>query len=112
MSDMSDNSAMERVTIRRLSRETNRVIEEAVRGGKPVVVTVYGRPAVALVPLKGRIEDIPKLGLEGAPEHVLGAYREAQADIVAGRLLAGHQGGDVAQSSGTGFYHPAVSDPD
>jgi len=88
---------MDKVTIRRLSRETNRVVEQAVRTGKPVIVTVYGRPAVAVVPLQGRVEDLPSLGLEGAPEHVLDAFREAQADIVAGKLLPGDEPEEVAK---------------
>lgn len=74
--------------MRRLSRETRDVVEQVVRTGEPILVTIHGRPEIGIVPLYGRIGDWPDdYGPKGAPEHVLAALRESEADIVAGRLL-------------------------
>jgi len=39
------------IAMRDLTRKTREVVEEVRRTGKPAIVTQYGRPAVALIPV-------------------------------------------------------------
>ena len=77
------------IAMRDLTRKTREVVEEVRRTGKPAIVTQYGRPAVALIPVppEGEFED---LVLAHAPRF-LRAMSEAEADAAAGRArpLAG-----------------------
>jgi prevent-host-death family protein len=71
------------IAMRDLTRKTREVVEEVRRTGKPAIVTQYGRPAVALIPVPpdGAFED---LVLAHAPRF-LQAISEAEADATAGR---------------------------
>jgi len=71
------------IAMRDLTRKTREVVEEVRRTGKPAIVTQYGRPAVALIPVppEGEFED---LVLAHAPRF-LRAMSEAEADAAAGR---------------------------
>jgi len=71
------------IAMRDLTRKTREVVEEVRRTGKPAIVTQYGRPAVALIPVPpdGAFED---LVLAHAPRF-LNAISEAEADAAAGR---------------------------
>ena len=71
------------IAMRDLTRKTREVVEEVRRTGKPAIVTQYGRPAVALIPVPpdGAFED---LVLAHAPRF-LRAISEAESDAAAGR---------------------------
>jgi prevent-host-death family protein len=71
------------IAMRDLTRKTREVVEEVRRTGKPAIVTQYGRPAVAVIPVPpdGELED---LVMAHAPRF-LRAMSEADADAAAGR---------------------------
>jgi hypothetical protein len=71
--------------MRQLSRNTKSVIEEVVRSGRPAIVTVNGRPQVAVTPLVGAVEAVEEHVLKNAPAHIQAAVREGEADLVSGR---------------------------
>ena len=71
------------IAMRDLTRKTREVVEEVRRTGKPAIVTQYGRPAVALIPVPpdAAFED---LVLAHAPRF-LQAISDAESDAAAGR---------------------------
>jgi prevent-host-death family protein len=76
---------MSTVKMRDLQRHTKDVIEEVVRSGRPAIITIYGRPQVAVTPLVGAIEAAEDEVLSNAPEHIQQAVREAEADLIGDR---------------------------
>jgi prevent-host-death family protein len=76
---------MSTVNMRDLSRNTKSVIEEVVRSGRPAIVTLNGRPQVAVTPLVGAVEAAEEHVLGNAPAHIQRAVREAEADLIGGR---------------------------
>jgi prevent-host-death family protein len=96
MPDITDNRGMNRdehglneVTMRTLNRETAAVIEEAVRSGKSVLVTLHGAPKAVLVPLTGSLADVPGtlFGVARTPSEVRQSIRMAEADLIGGKVL-------------------------
>ena len=97
MPDMPDNrgmirdeQALKEVTMRTLNRETAAVIEEAVRSGNPVLVTLHGAPKAVLVPLTGSLADVPDtlFGVAKTPSEVRQSIRAAEADLIGGKVLS------------------------
>lgn len=76
---------MSTVNMRDLSRNTKSVIEEVIRSGRPAIVTLNGRPQVAVTPLVGAFEAAEEHVLRNAPAHIQKAVREAEADLISGR---------------------------
>ncbi len=73
------------IGIRELSRRTRDVIEEVERTGRPVLITRYGRPAVAIVSVDpAELEDFI---LANAPEFTRG-MRQADEELAAGETRA------------------------
>jgi prevent-host-death family protein len=70
------------VSIRELSRNPSRVVDEVTKTGRPALVTKNGRTVAALVPIDE--EDLEDFVLSNAPEFVRG-YREADEDLRLGR---------------------------
>jgi PHD/YefM family antitoxin component YafN of YafNO toxin-antitoxin module len=77
--------SMSTVNMRDLSRNTKSVIEEVIRSGRPAIVTLNGRPQVAVTPLVGAFEAAEEHVLRNAPAHIQKAVREAEADLISGR---------------------------
>src|SRR5688500_16635781 len=77
--------SMGTVSIRDLSRNASRVVDEVARTGRPAIVTKHGVPLAAVVPLdEGDLED---LVLAKAPEY-LADMAAADEDLAAGRTRA------------------------
>lgn len=76
---------MSTVNMRTLSRETKSVIEEVVRSGRPAIITVNGRPQVAVTPLVGAVEAVEDHVLQNAPARIQEAVRLGEADLISGR---------------------------
>lgn len=76
---------MSTVNMRELTRNTKSVIEEVVRSGRPAIITVHGRPQVAITPLVGAVEAAEEHVLRNAPAQVQQAVREAEADLIGGQ---------------------------
>src|SRR5450759_1811440 len=80
---MSENTSMEtipdikKIPMQQMTGAMRDDIEGLVRSGKPAVLTMHGRPVVALVPLTGRLEDVPSelFGPSRVPPHILQAIR-------------------------------------
>jgi prevent-host-death family protein len=77
---------MSTVNMRELSRNTKSVIEDVVRSGRPAIVTVNGRPQVAVAPLVGAVEAVEEHVLRNAPSHIEAAVRDSEADLIGGRV--------------------------
>lgn len=77
---------MSTVNVRQLSRETKSVIEEVLRSGRPAIVTVNGRPQVAVTPLIGAVEAAEEHLLRSAPAHIQSAIRRGEADLISGNV--------------------------
>jgi prevent-host-death family protein len=77
---------MSTVNMRELSRNTKSVIEDVVRSGRPAIITVNGRPQVAVAPLAGAVEAVEEHVLRNAPAHIEAAIRDAEADLISGRV--------------------------
>lgn len=88
---------MSTVNVRQLSRETKSVIEEVLRTGRPAIVTVSGRPQVAVIPLVGAVEAAEEHLLRNAPLHIQAAVRQGEADLISGRVTV-----DESHFSGLG----------
>jgi prevent-host-death family protein len=84
-SDLKEGFNVTVVNMRQLSRTTKSVIEEVVRSGRPAIVTVNGRPQVAVTPLVGAVEVAEEHVLRDAPKHIRAAIREGEADLIGGR---------------------------
>jgi prevent-host-death family protein len=80
-----ESEEMSTVNMRDLSRNTKSVIEEVVRSGRPAIITIRGRPQVAITPLVGAVEAAEEHVLQHAPAQVQKAVREAEADLIGGR---------------------------
>jgi prevent-host-death family protein len=77
---------MSTVNMRELSRNTKSVIEQVVRSGRPAIVTVNGRPQVAVAPIVGALEAVEERVLQDAPAQIVAAVREGEADLIAGKV--------------------------
>lgn len=75
---------MSTVNMRELSRNTKAVIEDVVRSGRPAIVTINGRPQVAVAPLVGAVEAAEEHILRTAPANIQAAVREGEADLIGG----------------------------
>ena len=67
-----------------LKNHTNEILRQ-VRRGRPVAVTVHGKPQAAIVPLRGN--GLEELMFEYSPV-LRRLIEEAEADIKAGRVVA------------------------
>jgi antitoxin (DNA-binding transcriptional repressor) of toxin-antitoxin stability system len=72
--------------MRELSRNTKSVIEDVVRSGRPAIITINGRPQVAITPIVGAMEAAEEQVLSNAPAHIQAAIREGEADLIGGRV--------------------------
>jgi prevent-host-death family protein len=79
---------MSTVNMRELSRNTKAVIEDVVRSGRPAIVTVNGRPQVAVTPIVGAIETVEEHVLRDAPAQIQAVIRGGEADLIAGKVSA------------------------
>ena len=77
---------MSTVNMRQLTRNTKAVVEEVVRTGRPAIVTINGRPQVAVTPLVGAIEAVEEHVLDNASPELQAAIREGEADLISGRV--------------------------
>jgi antitoxin (DNA-binding transcriptional repressor) of toxin-antitoxin stability system len=77
---------MSTVNMRELSRNTKAVIEDVVRSGRPAIVTINGRPQVAVTPIIGAVEAAEEHVLRNAPAQIQAAIREGEADLIAGKV--------------------------
>ena len=84
------------VNIRQLARDTRAVIEEVVRSGRPTIITVNGRPQVAVAPLVGALRAAEQYVLEHVPADLIAAIREGEADLIGGRYVLPPEDSEVA----------------
>jgi len=73
---------MASVSIRDLSRNTSRVVEDVASTGRPALVTRHGAPVAAVVPID--TEKLEDFVLANSPD-VLASLKEADDDLAAGR---------------------------
>ncbi|MGH2711188.1 MAG: type II toxin-antitoxin system Phd/YefM family antitoxin [Actinomycetota bacterium] len=73
---------MPNVTIRELSRNPSKIVDQVSSSGKPALVTKNGRVVAALVPIDG--EALEDFVLAHAPEFVRAGW-EAESDLKHGR---------------------------
>lgn len=77
---------MSTVNMRQLTRNTKAVVEDVVRTGRPAIVTINGRPQVAVTPLVGAVEAVEEHVLNDASPELQAAIREGEADLISGRV--------------------------
>jgi prevent-host-death family protein len=70
------------VGVRELAHSASKIVGEVGRSGRPVVVTVHGRPVAVLVPFDE--SDLEDYVLAHAPEFVQGRI-EAERNLAAGK---------------------------
>lgn len=76
---------MSTINMRELTRRTKSVVEEVIRTGRPAIVTIHGRPQVAVTPLVGAVEAAEEHVLNNAAPGLQAAIRAGEADLVSGR---------------------------
>jgi len=82
---MSYSSGMATFSIRELTRNAGRVVDDVSRTRRPALVTRRGTPVAALVPLDP--EELEDLVLARAPQ-ILEDLAAGEADIAAGATVA------------------------
>jgi prevent-host-death family protein len=76
---------MSTVSIRDLTRNASRVVEEVTRTGRPALVTKRGRLVAAVIPIDA--EGVEDYVMANSPD-ISASLAEADADLAAGRAVS------------------------